>query len=97
MAVDARVVTTASSLSTSADFSAPRAEPFPFPAHTRSHGEPTPDAKIWRGLWYCMFMCDKAPVQRELAENLAGLLSLFRDDRPEGVRFFRSFCVTMQR
>eukprot|EP00752_Nemacystus_decipiens_P008569 g7653.t1 len=53
--------------------------------------------KIWRGLWYCMFMCDKAPVQRELAENLAGLLSLFKDDRPEGVRFFKSFCVTMQR
>ncbi|CAM9126552.1 unnamed protein product, partial [Hapterophycus canaliculatus] len=53
--------------------------------------------KIWRGLWYCMFMCDKAPVQRELAENLAGLLSLFKDDRWEGVRFFRSFCVTMQR
>ena len=44
-----------------------------------------------------MFMCDKAPVQRELAENLAGLLSLFKDDRSEGVRFFRSFCVTMQR
>eukprot|EP00903_Cladosiphon_okamuranus_P013436 g12515.t1 len=53
--------------------------------------------KIWRGLWYCMFMCDKAPVQRELAENLAGLLSLFKDDRSEGVRFFKSFCVTMQR
>ncbi|CAB1117338.1 unnamed protein product [Ectocarpus sp. CCAP 1310/34] len=53
--------------------------------------------KIWRGLWYCMFMCDKAPVQRELAENLAGLLSLFKDDRAEGVRFFKSFCVTMQR
>ncbi|CAN0084997.1 unnamed protein product [Ectocarpus fasciculatus] len=44
-----------------------------------------------------MFMCDKAPVQRELAENLAGLLSLFKDDRAEGVRFFKSFCVTMQR
>lgn len=44
-----------------------------------------------------MFMCDKAPVQRELAENLASLLSLFKDDRLEGVRFFRSFCVTMQR
>ncbi|CAM9534321.1 unnamed protein product, partial [Ectocarpus sp. 8 AP-2014] len=53
--------------------------------------------KIWRGLWYCMFMCDKAPVQRELAENLAGLLRLFEDDRAEGVRFFKSFCVTMQR
>ncbi|CBJ26415.1 conserved unknown protein [Ectocarpus siliculosus] len=53
--------------------------------------------KIWRGLWYCMFMCDKAPVQRELAENLAGLLRLFKDDRAEGVRFFKSFCVTMQR
>lgn len=59
--------------------------------------ERTKFVKIWRGLWYCMFMCDKAPVQRELAENLAGLLSLFKDDRTEGVRFFKSFCVTMQR
>lgn len=59
--------------------------------------EQTKLVQIWRGLWYCMFMCDKAPVQRELAENLAGLLSLFKDDRPEGVRFFKSFCVTMQR
>lgn len=44
-----------------------------------------------------MFMCDKAPVQRELAENLGGLVNLFKDDRFEGVRFFRSFCITMQR
>lgn len=53
--------------------------------------------QIWRGLWYCMFMCDKTPIQRELAQNLAGLVNLFKSDREQGVRFFRSFCVTMQR
>lgn len=53
--------------------------------------------QIWRGLWYCMFMCDKAPIQRELAHNLASLIHLFKDKRTEGVRFFRYFCVTMQR
>ena len=25
--------------------------------------------KLWKGLWYCMWMSDKAPVQQELART----------------------------
>ncbi|CAN0097353.1 unnamed protein product, partial [Discosporangium mesarthrocarpum] len=53
--------------------------------------------KIWKGLWYCMFMCDKAQVQLDLAQSLAGLLHLFREDKSEGIRFLRAFLLTMQR
>ncbi|CAM9684140.1 unnamed protein product, partial [Choristocarpus tenellus] len=68
--------------------------------HKRSAGGVLSDIdllKIWRGLWYCMFMCDKAHIQLDLANNLAGLLHLFREDKVEGVRFLQAFCITMQR
>ena len=43
-----------------------------------------------------MFMCDKAPVQTELAQNLTSMMDIFKE-KMEGARFFRSFCITMQR
>lgn len=33
--------------------------------------------KIWKALFYCMWLCDKVPVQEELAQSLAGLLECF--------------------
>jgi len=30
--------------------------------------------KIWKGLWYCMYMSDKMLIQEELAEHIASLI-----------------------
>ena len=36
--------------------------------------------KLWRGLFYCMWMSDKPLVQEELARKLASLVQCFRSD-----------------
>ena len=51
--------------------------------------------KVWKGLFYCMWMADKAPVQNELSENLARLVHDFQGDL--GLEFVRAFLVTMER
>jgi hypothetical protein len=51
--------------------------------------------KIWKGLFYCMWMADKTPVQNELSENLARLVHDFRGDL--GLHFVRTFLITMER
>jgi len=33
--------------------------------------------KIWKGLFYCMWMSDKAPVQQELAATISKLIHCF--------------------
>lgn len=33
--------------------------------------------KIWKGLFYCMWMCDKVPIQMELADRLTAMVHLF--------------------
>ena len=35
--------------------------------------------KLWRGLFYCMWMADKPLVQEDLARKLAGLTGCFRE------------------
>ncbi len=52
--------------------------------------------KIWKGLWYSMWLCDKAPVQLELAKSLGQLVFVYAGLLEEGLRFFRTFCKTMQ-
>jgi len=52
--------------------------------------------KLWKGLFYCLWMADKIPVQEELAANLAELLTSFRRSS-SSLRFFRAFCLTMRR
>lgn len=51
--------------------------------------------KVWKGLFYCMWMADKAPVQNELSERLARLVHDFQGDL--GLRFVRTFLITMER
>lgn len=36
--------------------------------------------KIWKGLFYCMWMSDKAPVQQELAAAMSKLVWCFGQD-----------------
>eukprot|EP00123_Amoebidium_parasiticum_P009505 comp19517_c0_seq1/m.22812 comp19517_c0_seq1/g.22812 ORF comp19517_c0_seq1/g.22812 comp19517_c0_seq1/m.22812 type:complete len:686 (-) comp19517_c0_seq1:114-2171(-) len=50
--------------------------------------------KIWKGLFYCMWMSDKPLVQEELAENLSDLvLALPSEDA--SLRFIRAFFDVM--
>eukprot|EP01047_Picozoa_sp_COSAG01_P061346 COSAG01_NODE_7649_length_3114_cov_4.421559_1_plen_253_part_00 len=51
--------------------------------------------KVWKGLFYCMWMADKPKVQNELSENLARLLHVCQ--RNVRYEFFRAFLVTMER
>ncbi|BFI29976.1 ribosomal RNA-processing protein 1 [Marchantia polymorpha subsp. ruderalis] len=51
--------------------------------------------KVWKGLFYCVWHADKAPVQQELIENLAGLLD--KADPEVSITFFKVFLSTMRR
>ncbi|KAL2634761.1 hypothetical protein R1flu_006240 [Riccia fluitans] len=51
--------------------------------------------KVWKGLFYCVWHADKAPVQAELIENLASLLEKAHID--VAVTFFKVFISTMRR
>lgn len=51
--------------------------------------------KVWKGLYYCMWMSDKAPIQEELAQSLANMVHL--GSWKEGVAFVRAFYATMCR
>ncbi|XP_071957344.1 ribosomal RNA processing protein 1 homolog A-like [Antedon mediterranea] len=52
--------------------------------------------KLWKGLFYCMWMCDKAVVQEELADNIAKLVhKLHTTD--SALMFFKTFLKTMER
>jgi ribosomal RNA-processing protein 1 len=35
--------------------------------------------KIWKGLFYCMWLSDKTPIQQELAGNIAKIVHAFDD------------------
>ncbi|CAM6097151.1 unnamed protein product [Calypogeia fissa] len=51
--------------------------------------------KIWKGLFYCVWHADKAPVQAELVEKLAGLLE--KVEVEPSLSFFKVFLSTMRR
>ena len=54
--------------------------------------------KMWKGLFYCMWMSDKAPVQQELAQTIAELLHCFPANRGHIMfLFLRCFYRTMRR
>lgn len=50
--------------------------------------------RLWKGLYYCMWMSDKPLVQEELAEDLGSLIHCFPDVKV-GIQFFRNFLETM--
>ncbi|KAH9530586.1 hypothetical protein CY35_20G010600 [Sphagnum magellanicum] len=51
--------------------------------------------KIWKGLFYCVWHADKAPVQADLIDRLAGVLENL--DLKLSVEFFKAFLSTMRR
>uniref|UniRef100_A0A182RTH3 Ribosomal RNA processing protein 1 n=1 Tax=Anopheles funestus TaxID=62324 RepID=A0A182RTH3_ANOFN len=51
--------------------------------------------RLWKGLFYCMWMSDKPLVQEELAESLGSLVRCFDHDVPVAMQFFKAFLITM--
>lgn len=52
--------------------------------------------KLWKGLFYCMWMSDKRPIQQELAKRIAAIVLAPKDPK-EGIRFCWGFWRTMAR
>jgi ribosomal RNA-processing protein 1 len=50
--------------------------------------------RLWKGLFYCMWMTDKPLPQEEMAENLGSLVDCFADVKI-AVQFYRNFLATM--
>ena len=54
--------------------------------------------KLWKGLFYCIWMADKTPVQQELAENISEMILEFKTKQPEVAgQFIRGCFTTLQR
>ncbi|KAI5066667.1 hypothetical protein GOP47_0019291 [Adiantum capillus-veneris] len=51
--------------------------------------------KVWKGLFYCVWHSDKAPVQADLIERLASILEKLDDGL--ALKFFKVFLITMRR
>ena len=45
--------------------------------------------KLWKGLYYCMWMCDRMRVQQQLADTLADLVSILQTDNT--ILFIQAF------
>lgn len=52
--------------------------------------------KLWKGLFYCMWMSDKTAVQQELAREIASLLPVFKSSKAAHL-FAQCFFKTMRR
>jgi len=52
--------------------------------------------RIWKALFYCMWMSDKIPIQQHLADTIAKLIHCFREPKV-GVRFLSCFLETLNR
>ncbi|KAL7016754.1 hypothetical protein ACKWTF_010119 [Chironomus riparius] len=50
--------------------------------------------RLWKGLYYCMWMSDKPLVQEELSEELGSLLHCFPNVKI-AIQFFQAFLETM--
>ncbi|XP_028401764.1 ribosomal RNA processing protein 1 homolog B-like isoform X2 [Dendronephthya gigantea] len=65
--------------------------------HSTSSGLSESDMlKLWKGLFYCMWMSDKRSVQEELAENIAQLLHCFQKTTA-GLEYIDGFYKTICR
>ena len=53
--------------------------------------------KVMKGIFYCFWMSDKAPVQRKLAKDISGIINLMSDDVDRALLFYCSLLATMRR
>eukprot|EP00118_Oscarella_pearsei_P022038 m.251139 g.251139 ORF g.251139 m.251139 type:complete len:140 (+) comp40333_c0_seq8:459-878(+) len=52
--------------------------------------------KVWKCLFFCMWMSDKPPVQEELAATISKLIHSLLS-KEQAFKFIKAFFVTMQR
>ncbi|XP_071843166.1 uncharacterized protein [Apostichopus japonicus] len=52
--------------------------------------------RIWKGLYYCMWMSDKMLVQEDLADSLSEMVHNFQTPE-QGLMYFETFLITMRR
>lgn len=52
--------------------------------------------KLWKALYYCMWLSDKAPIQQELAGSISELFHSFKK-KDIGMLYYRMFYRTMIR
>jgi len=52
--------------------------------------------KVWKALFYCMWMSDKRPIQQELAKTISELVHCFRDTE-DAMSFVACFYDTINR
>ncbi|NXJ66654.1 RRP1B protein, partial [Rostratula benghalensis] len=52
--------------------------------------------KVWKGLFYCMWMQDKPLLQEELADNISQLIHVFQNTEARNL-FIQTFWQTMNR
>ncbi|XP_058129560.1 LOW QUALITY PROTEIN: ribosomal RNA processing protein 1 homolog [Anopheles ziemanni] len=51
--------------------------------------------RLWKGLFFCMWMSDKPLVQEELAESVGTLIRCFDENVPVALQFYKAFMATM--
>src|SRR5688572_10991853 len=52
--------------------------------------------KLWKALYYCLWLTDKAPIQKEVSEMLAKLMLKF-ENFDMMLLFLQCFCKTIMR
>jgi len=53
--------------------------------------------KLWKGLHYCMWMCDKAIIQEELNERICNLIDCFNSNDKQVMMFVKVYFLTIVR
>lgn len=53
--------------------------------------------RIWKGLYYCFWMQDKALLQEELALNISKLLDCLQEQPQQCILFMKTFLITICR
>ena len=53
--------------------------------------------KLWKGLHYCMWMCDKPLIQEDLTEKICNLTNCFNNDDKQVMLFFTVYYKTIIR
>ena len=51
--------------------------------------------KVWKLLWYCLYMCDKLKNQQQLGEEMGRIIHSLNEEK--AISFLSSFCKTMVR
>ncbi|CAF0745205.1 unnamed protein product [Brachionus calyciflorus] len=53
--------------------------------------------KLWKGLHYCMWMCDKPLVQEELNDKICNLMDCFNNNNKQVILFVKVYFMTIIR